>query len=118
MYHVVSHQGDRKEYTTLTEWNGYAGQVLDVDLEKGTTQAYPLDRGLAADYVGGKGFGARILSDQLAASCSPFLRKTSWSLPQGHSRDVGAGERPFSGLHQEPCDRPLVGLELRRVLRS
>lgn len=37
--------------------NGYAGQILRVDLREGAVEKERLDPKLAADYLGGRGFG-------------------------------------------------------------
>jgi aldehyde:ferredoxin oxidoreductase len=109
MHQVVSYQGDRKESATLKEWSGYSGQVLDVDLEKGTTGTYPLDQGLATDYVGGKGFGARILSDQLPARCSPLSPENILVFAAGPLTGTFA---PASGRFQVCTKSPATGLWL------
>jgi len=48
------------------------GKLLLVDLSKGTSKELPLDPKLAEYYVGGKGFGAKILYDLLPAGCDPL----------------------------------------------
>ena len=42
---------------------GYAGQLLEVDLSAGTTQAVPLDPKVARDYIGGRALGVKLLWD-------------------------------------------------------
>ncbi|WP_272699402.1 aldehyde ferredoxin oxidoreductase family protein [Desulfovibrio sp. Fe33] len=54
------------------KWSGYAGKVLEVDLTSGAITTTELDRNMAELYVGGKGFGARILYDRLPAGCDPL----------------------------------------------
>jgi len=44
---------------------GYAGQVLYVDLTRGTTKKEPLDPEWAKKYIGGFGFTVRLLYEQL-----------------------------------------------------
>jgi len=51
---------------------GYAGKFLDVDLGTGDIRICPLDPEFAEAYMGGKGFGARILYDQLPKDCPPL----------------------------------------------
>ncbi len=51
---------------------GYAGRLLEVDLEQGKVETVPFDRELAASYLGGKGLGARILYDRLACGTDPL----------------------------------------------
>ena len=46
---------------------GYAGRVLRVDLDRGTTSTEALDPDLARQYIGGRGFNVRRLFDEVAA---------------------------------------------------
>ena len=64
MCSMVSYPSPRKEWIILVVWHGYMGKILDVDLSSGTTTVLDLDKDLAESYLGGKGFGARILFDQ------------------------------------------------------
>lgn len=45
--------------------SGYMGKVLWIDLTSGRIEERPLDAGLARDYVGGYGLGARILYEHM-----------------------------------------------------
>ncbi|HSO18385.1 MAG TPA: aldehyde ferredoxin oxidoreductase family protein, partial [Desulfosarcina sp.] len=44
---------------------GYAGSILRVDLEKGVVRRQPLDETLAERFIGGRGFVAKLLFDEL-----------------------------------------------------
>jgi aldehyde:ferredoxin oxidoreductase len=46
--------------------------MLDVNLNTETITLRPLDESLVCNYMGGKGFGARVLFDRLPAGCSPL----------------------------------------------
>jgi len=48
-----------------TEYRGYMGRILRVNLSSGEVETEPLPRELMENYLGGRGFGARILSDML-----------------------------------------------------
>jgi len=48
------------------------GKLLYVDLSKNSCQAVPLDERLVELFVGGKGFGAKILYDLLPPGCDPL----------------------------------------------
>ncbi len=50
----------------------YMGKLLYVDLSKNSCQAVPLDERLVELFVGGKGFGAKILYDLLPPGCDPL----------------------------------------------
>ena len=52
--------------------NGYMGKVLWVDLSAGTVREEPLDEQIARDYVGGYGYGARVLYDKMRAGVDPL----------------------------------------------
>jgi aldehyde:ferredoxin oxidoreductase len=53
--------------------NGYAGKILHVDLTKRKgIKKEPLDMEFAKKYMGGKGFGARLLYDMVPAKVDPF----------------------------------------------
>ena len=56
----------------MNTWHGYTGKILDVNLTSATVSEAELDRSMAADYMGGKGFGAKILYDQLPPGCDPL----------------------------------------------
>jgi aldehyde:ferredoxin oxidoreductase len=52
--------------------NGYAGQLLRVDLSKGKITKTPLEAELAKSYLGGRGIGARIVYDEVEPKVGAF----------------------------------------------
>src|SRR5512139_486970 len=52
--------------------NGWAGQVLDIDLTSGAVKTYPLDERLAHLFLGGRGLGARMLWDEVGPEVDPL----------------------------------------------
>jgi len=52
--------------------HSYMGKLLHVDLSKRAWQSVPVEEKLAELYVGGKGFGAKILYDLLPPGCDPL----------------------------------------------
>lgn len=68
--------------------NGYGGKVLRVNLTDGAVQKVDLDSALARDYLGGRGFAAKILYSELDKGTDP--------LGPGNKVVVAAG--PLSGL--------------------
>lgn len=46
---------------------GYAGRVLEIDLTERSFSFEPLDEEIARLYIGGKGYGTRLLYDRTAA---------------------------------------------------
>ncbi|NHI91001.1 MAG: aldehyde:ferredoxin oxidoreductase [Candidatus Lokiarchaeota archaeon] len=51
---------------------GYAGKALKIDLDKETFTIQELDSKFCEDYIGGYGFGAKILWDELPKGCDPL----------------------------------------------
>ena len=51
---------------------GYAGKLLYVDLTSGSVRVKPLERDFALKYIGGRGFTARILHEELRAGVDPL----------------------------------------------
>ena len=56
----------------MKSWHGYTGITLDVDLSNHTIVKFDLDETLAGQYIGGKGFGAKILDEQLSPRIDPL----------------------------------------------
>lgn len=52
--------------------NGWAGQILDIDLSSGTIKRYPLDETKARLFLGGRGMGARILWEEVGSAVEPL----------------------------------------------
>jgi aldehyde:ferredoxin oxidoreductase len=68
--------------------NGYGGYVLRVNLTQGTVERAELDATMARDYLGGRGFAAKVLYSELEQSTDP--------LGEANKLVVAAG--PLSGL--------------------
>jgi len=51
---------------------GYAGKLLRFDLSKGRAQVQPLPEELVRDYIGGRGFVAKLLWDELPSGADPL----------------------------------------------
>src|SRR5512143_1398273 len=52
--------------------NGWAGQVLDIDLTSGAIKTYPLDEKMAHLFLGGRGLGTRMLWDEVGPAVDPL----------------------------------------------
>ncbi|MGE5584294.1 MAG: aldehyde ferredoxin oxidoreductase family protein [Bacillota bacterium] len=72
----------------MREMHGYAGTVLRINLSTRAVSREPLTEDLAADYIGGRGFGASFVCRELPAGTDP--------LGPGNKLVVAAG--PFSGV--------------------
>ncbi len=53
-------------------YKGYAGQWLHVNLTTGSVTSQPYDRALAERYLGGNGFGTRLLWDHVGPEVAPL----------------------------------------------
>ena len=51
---------------------GYTGKVLRVDLTSRTYSEEPLPAQIARDFIGGAGFAAKYLFDEVPADCDPL----------------------------------------------
>jgi len=68
--------------------NGYGGQVLRVNLTQGSVEKSDLDPSLARDYLGGRGFAAKILYSELEKGVDPL----------GEANKLVMAAGPISGL--------------------
>ncbi len=93
----------------MKDWYGYRGKILDVDLTSAGMSTAELDRALAQDYMGGKGFGARILYDQLPAGCDPLSPENILVFATGPLTGTLA---PSSGRFEVCTKSPATGLWL------
>ena len=51
---------------------GYAGKILRVNLSTGNIVSQELDMEMAYNYLGGSGFGTKILWDEVGPDVEPF----------------------------------------------
>lgn len=57
------------------KYGGYVGKILRVNLTEGKSRSEPISEGFARNYIGGNGFGARILYDEVKPRIDPFSLK-------------------------------------------
>ena len=93
----------------MKSWYGYTGKILDVDLTTETLSQTELDRSLAENYMGGKGFGAKILFDQLPIHCDPLSPENILVFATGPLTGTLA---PSSGRFEVCTKSPATGLWL------
>ncbi len=103
-------------------WDGYVGKLLQVDLTERTVHTQALDREIAAAYIGGKGFAARILYDQLPKGCDPLSPDNllvfatgplTGTLAPGSGRSVVATKSPATGYWLDANCGGFFGPELK-----
>jgi len=93
----------------MNTWHGYTGKILDVDLTSAIISETELDRSLAENYMGGKGFGAKILYDQLPPRCEPLSADNILIFATGPLTGTFA---PSSGRFEVCTKSPATGLWL------
>jgi aldehyde:ferredoxin oxidoreductase len=93
----------------MKSWYGYTGKILDVDLTTETLSEAELDPSLAENYMGGKGFGAKILLDQLPIHCDPLSPENILVFATGPLTGTLA---PSSGRFEVCTKSPATGLWL------
>ncbi|MBT8359766.1 MAG: aldehyde ferredoxin oxidoreductase family protein [Deltaproteobacteria bacterium] len=90
-------------------WNGYAGKILEVDLTTGVIESIELDRDLAENYVGGKGFGIHTIFNRLPVGCDPLSKDNILVFATGPLTGTSV---PASGRMELCTKSPATGLWL------
>jgi aldehyde:ferredoxin oxidoreductase len=85
---------------------GYAGRVLAVDLAAQTFEFTPLDEETARLYLGGKGYGARLLYDLTPAGIDPLGPANPLIFATG---PLNGSIAPQSNRFAVVCKSPLTG---------
>ncbi len=62
---------------------GWAGCILDVDLTSGKLVKKKLDKDFAVKYIGGSGFGVRLLYDEVGPDIDPLDERNVTYIGQG-----------------------------------
>jgi aldehyde:ferredoxin oxidoreductase len=85
---------------------GYAGRVLEVDLSTRAFQFDPLDEETARLYIGGKGYGTRLLYDRTPAGIDPLGAENPLIFATG---PLNGSVAPQSNRFAVVCKSPLTG---------
>ena len=85
---------------------GYAGRILDVDLGTRTFAFRPLDEAIAKLYLGGKGYGTRLLYDLTPAGISALGPENPLIFATG---PLNGSLAPQSNRFAVICKSPLTG---------
>ncbi|HDI42450.1 MAG TPA: aldehyde:ferredoxin oxidoreductase [Candidatus Bathyarchaeota archaeon] len=102
----------------------YNGRLLEVDLSRGRTTVRRLEEGFLRRYIGGKGFAARILYDELGAGVDPLGEDNVLLIAvgpvqglrlSGASRFSAFFKSPLTGIWGESCCGGSFGPELKRT---
>ncbi len=87
--------------------SGYLGKLLVVDLTKGEVKDEPLDPAIAHDFVGGAGYAARYLYDELGPETDPLGPENTLMFMTGPLVGTRA---PSCGRHSVCALSPLTGI--------
>lgn len=85
---------------------GYAGRILEVDLSRGTVGIRPLETSLARDYLGGRGFTARLLWDGVPPGVDPYAPENLLVFAAG---PLNGTPTPSSGRLVVAAKSPMTG---------
>ncbi|MFC1592709.1 aldehyde ferredoxin oxidoreductase family protein [Candidatus Omnitrophota bacterium] len=94
----------------MTSWHGWAGTILDVDLTTRKVNKEPLSREFATKYIGGSGFGARILYDEVPPGDNALEPENVIIIGQGPLSGTLA---PSGGRYELVSKSPLTGIYAR-----
>jgi aldehyde:ferredoxin oxidoreductase len=84
--------------------DGYAGSILYVDLTKGTLEKKAVSQDLKRQYLGGRGFGVKLVSDMVPPGVDALGEKNVIVFATGPLTGTGA---PLGGRHQVVSKSPL-----------
>ncbi len=87
--------------------SGYLGKLLVVDLSKGELTDEPLDPAISHDFVGGAGYAARYLYDELGPETDPLGPENTLMFMTGPLVGTRA---PSCGRHSVCALSPLTGI--------
>jgi aldehyde:ferredoxin oxidoreductase len=85
---------------------GYAGKMGFVDLTTGEIKVETLDEGLARDFIGGQGIGARILFERQKKGIDPLGPESYLGFTTG---PLTGTKVPTGGRYMAVCKSPLTG---------
>jgi aldehyde:ferredoxin oxidoreductase len=107
-----------------TQFFGWIGNILQVDLWMNTFEKVPLDREFALNYMGGRGFSSRMLYDLVKPETDPLgpdnvlmfsAGPANGTLSPGCSRWHVAAKSPQTGLIGDGCACGFLGTEMKRA---
>ncbi len=85
---------------------GYAGKMGFVDLTTGEIKTETLDEGLARNFIGGQGIGARILFERQKKGVDPLGPESYLGFTTG---PLTGTKVPTGGRYMAVCKSPLTG---------
>ncbi|MBI2980481.1 MAG: hypothetical protein HYY41_06655 [Chloroflexi bacterium] len=106
----------------MTNWHGWAGTILNVDLTNMKLSREPLSLEFAKKYIGGCGFGARILYDEVDPEVAPLSPENiivisngtlSGTITPGSSRYDVVSKSPLTGIYVRSSGGGFFGPEMK-----
>lgn len=85
---------------------GYGGSILRVDLSRGTSEKHNTDPAMAKDFLGGRGFVAKILYDEVPVGTGAFDPENRFIISPGPLSGLFL---PGSGKVEFGCKSPASG---------
>jgi aldehyde:ferredoxin oxidoreductase len=85
---------------------GWIGKILRVDLTKGEWKTEELDKNLAIKFIGGRGLGSKILSDEVDPKIEPFSPNNKLIMATGPLTGTSASA---AGRYMVITKSPLTG---------
>ncbi len=85
---------------------GYAGKIAFVDLTTGEIKTEILDEGMAREFIGGQGIGARILFERQKKGVDPLGPESYLGFTTG---PLTGTKVPTGGRYMAVCKSPLTG---------
>lgn len=89
--------------------DGYAGKMVYADLSKRTVRIEPTPAELKENYIGGRGFGARLLTDMVDAGTDPLGEKNVLIFATGPLTGTGI---PLGSRYEVSTFSPLTGMAI------
>ena len=87
---------------------GYAGKILHADLSQGKSHVEEIDEAFCTKYIGGNGFGIRLLYDHAPPGVDPLSPENPLIFAIGPFAGTTA---PTSGKHIVHTKSPLTGFQ-------
>ena len=85
---------------------GWRGKILRVDLDGGKITSEALDQKVASEFIGGRGFGIKVLLDELDAQCDPQSSENIMVMATGPLTGTSA---PTGARYMVVTKSPLTG---------
>jgi len=91
----------------MKEWYGYAGKLVRINLSSGKIVKEPLDGAIVREYLGGVGYAAKIMWDEVKRGTDPYSPENLLIFATG---PLTGTLFPFSGSYDLVFKSPLTGL--------